>query len=45
MKAICPPDYHHSNIVATEALGHGIYGYALLVLMCRKRQQKLVTAA
>ena len=44
MKAICPPNYRHNNIVASQTLGYRIYGYALLVLMYQKRQQMLVPA-
>ena len=33
MKTIFPPGYHHNGFVATDALGHMIYGYTLLVPM------------
>ena len=29
MKAMCPPGYHHNDLVATHALGHMMYGYTL----------------
>ena len=29
MKTMCPPGYHHNGPVATHALGHMMYGYAL----------------
>ena len=29
-----PPAYHHSGFVATNALGHMMYGYTLLVEHC-----------
>ena len=31
MKAICPSDFHHNSLVATDTLGHMMYGYTLLV--------------
>ena len=33
VKTMCPPGYHHNGFVATHALGHMMYGYALLVPM------------
>ena len=33
MKTMCPPGYHHNGFVATHALGHMMYGSALLVPM------------
>ena len=26
MKTMCPPGYHHDGFVATNALGHMMYG-------------------
>ena len=31
MKVMCPLDYHHNGFVATDALGHMMYSYTLLV--------------
>ena len=33
MKTMCPSGYHHNGFVATDALGHMMYGYTLLVPM------------
>ena len=33
MKTTCPPGYHRNGFVATDALGHMMYGYTLLVPM------------
>ena len=33
MKTMCLPSYHHNGFVATDALGHRMYGYTLLVQM------------
>ena len=33
MKTMCPIGYHHNGFVATNALGHMIYVYTLLVPM------------
>ena len=33
MKTMCPPSFHHSGFVATNALGHTLYGYTLLLPM------------
>ena len=30
MKTMCPSGYHHNGFVATDALGHMMYGYTLL---------------
>ena len=30
---MCPSGYHHNGFVATNALGHMMYGYILLVPM------------
>ena len=40
-KAMCPPSYHHNGFVATDALGHMIYDYILLVPMNQKVLKKL----
>ena len=32
-KRMCPSGYHHNGFVATNALGHMMYGYILLVPM------------
>ena len=32
MKTMCPPGYHHNGFVATDALGHIMYDYTLLVM-------------
>lgn len=31
MKTMCPPDYHHDRFVTTDALGHIMYDYTLLI--------------
>ena len=31
VKTMCTPGYHHNGFVATDALGHMMYGYTLLV--------------
>ena len=36
MKTMCPPGYHHNGPVATNAPGHMMYGYTLLVPMNQK---------
>ena len=41
MKAMCPPGYHHNGFVATDALGHMVYGYTLLVPMNQRVLDKL----
>ena len=41
MKTMCPPGYHHNGFVATDALGHMMYGYTLLVPMNQKVLNKL----
>ena len=41
MKIICPPSYHHNGFMATPALGHMMYGYALLVPMAQRAFNKL----
>ena len=41
MKAMCPPGYHHNGFVATDALGHMVYGYTLLVPMNQRVLNKL----
>ena len=33
MKTMCPSGYHHDGFVATDALGHMMYGYIFLVPM------------
>ena len=33
MNRMCLPGYHHNGFVATNALGHMMYGYILLVPM------------
>ena len=30
MKTMCPPGYHHNGSVATNALGHMMYGYIMM---------------
>ena len=30
---MCPPVYHHNDLLATHALGHMMCGYTLLVQM------------
>ena len=32
MKTMCPPSYHHNGFVATDALGHMMYGLYIYVL-------------
>ena len=41
MKTICRPGCHHTNFLATHALGHMIYGYTFLVPMNQRLFQKL----
>ena len=41
IKTMCPPGYHHNGFVATDALGHMIYDYILLVPMNQKVLKKL----
>ena len=41
MKAMCPPGYHHNGFVATDALGHMVYGYTLLAPMNQRVLNKL----
>ena len=41
MKAMCPPGYHHNDFVATDGLGHMMYGYTLLVPMNQRVLNKL----
>ena len=36
-----PPCYHHNGFVATQALGHMMYGYTLLVPMSQRVLNKL----
>ena len=31
MKTMCPPGYHHNGFVATHALGHMMYGKAIVI--------------
>ena len=31
MKTMCPPGYHHSDFVATHALGHMMYVYMNII--------------
>ena len=31
MKTMCPPGYHHNGFVATDALGHMMYGYIYIL--------------
>ena len=41
MKAMCPPGYHHNDLVATDGLGDMMYGYTLLVPMNQRVLNKL----
>ena len=41
MKTMCPLGYHHSGFMATQALGHLMYGYTLLVPMNQRVLSKL----
>ena len=41
MKTMYPPGYHHDGFVATHALGHMMYGYALLVPINQRVLNKL----
>ena len=41
IKTMCPPGYHHNGFVATDALGHMMYGYTLLVPMNQRVLNKL----
>ena len=38
MKTMCPPGYHHSDFVASHALGQMMYGYTLLVPMNQTKE-------
>ena len=40
-ETMCPPGHHHNGFVETQALGHVIYGYTLLVTMKRRVLSKL----
>ena len=41
MKTMCPSGYHHNGFVATDALGHMMYGYTLPVPMRQRVLGKL----
>ena len=41
IKTMCPPGYHHNGFVATDALGHMMYEYTLLVPMNQRVLSKL----
>ena len=41
IKTMCPPGYHHNGFVATDALGHMMYEYTLLVPMNQRVLNKL----
>ena len=41
MKTMCPPSYHHNGFVATDALGHMMYDYTLLLPMNQRVLNKL----
>ena len=41
MKTMCPPRNHHNGFVASDALGHMMYGYTLLVPMNQRVLNKL----
>ena len=41
MKTMYPPGYHHNSFVATNALGHMMYSYTLLVPMNQSVLNKL----
>ena len=31
---MCPPGYHHNSFMATQALGHMMYGYVAIKPLC-----------
>ena len=41
IKTMCPPGYYHNGFVATDALGHMMYEYTLLVPMNQRVLNKL----
>ena len=41
IKTMCPPGYHHNGFVETDALGHMMYEYTLLVPMNQRVLNKL----
>ena len=41
MKTMFPPGYHDNGFLATDALGHMMYGYKLLVPMNQRVLNKL----
>ena len=41
---MCPPGYHHNGFVATNALGHMMYGYTLLAPMNQDRHNNIQSA-
>ena len=41
VKTMCTPGYHHNGFVATDALGHMMYGYTLLVPLNQRVLNKL----
>ena len=41
IKTMCLPGYHHNGFVATDALGHMMYEYTLLVPMNQRVLNKL----
>ena len=41
IKTMYPPGYHHNGFVATDALGHMMYEYTLLVPMNQRVLNKL----
>ena len=38
---MCPPDYHHDRFVTTDALGHIMYDYTLLIPLNQRVLDKL----
>ena len=38
---MCPPDYHHDRFAATDALGHIMYDYTLLIPLNQRVLDKL----
>ena len=43
MKAVCSPGYHHNGSVVTQAIGHMMSGFTLLVPMSQSVLNKLST--
>ena len=45
MKTICPPSYQQNGFMATDVLGHMMYGYTLPVPMNQQSAQQAMPGA